>query len=173
MAAENEKIPRVVDGELGEEDYTADAAAEVLEEALDARDFPSSAEMAALRAVVTPRIDARVPQAFGSLVSPPAGPSRANSPSVSYNAESVSIPPVASSSHAAVGVDVVADSLRAALSVAVDGSSLHSSLKTALNLHLLSIVEKGKAAASVSRDEQRVAKALRRRLVLPPMTMMR
>jgi hypothetical protein len=35
----------------------------------------------------------------------------------------------------------------------------------ALELHLLSIARKGKAAASVSRVETRVAKALRRRLV--------
>jgi hypothetical protein len=99
------------------------------------------------------------------VVSPPAAPSRANSLSVSYNAESVSLAPVASSSHVVVGVEVVADSLRAALAVAVDGSSLHASLTTSLKLHLLSIVEKGKADASVSRVEERVAKALRRRLV--------
>jgi hypothetical protein len=165
MAAENENIPMVVDGDVGEEDYTADAAAEALEEAFEAGDFPTVAEMAALRATVTPRIDTRVSQAFGSLVSPPAAPSCANSPSVSYNAESVSLAPVVSSSHPVVGVDVVADSLRAALAVAVDGSSLHSSLTAALNLHTLSIIEKGKAAASVSRAEERVAKALRRRLV--------
>jgi hypothetical protein len=83
MAAENENIPMVVDGEVGEEDFTADIAAEALEEAFDAGDFPTAAEMATLRATVTPRIDTRVPQTFGSLVSPPAAPSRANSPSVS------------------------------------------------------------------------------------------
>jgi len=165
MAAENENIPMVVDGEVGEEDYIADVAAEALEEAFEAGDFPTVAEMAALRATVTPRIDTRVSQAFGSLVSPPAAPSYANSPSVSYNAESASLAPVISSSQPVVGVDVVADSLRAALAVAVDGSSLHSSLTAALNLHTLSIIEKGKAAASVSRAEERVAKALRRRLV--------
>ncbi len=165
MAAENENIPMVVDGYVGEEDFTADVAAEALEEAFDAGDFPTVAEMAALRATVTPRIDTRVPHAFGSLVSPPAAPSRANSPSVSYNDESVSLAPVASSSHAVVGVNVVADSLRAALAVAVDGSSLHDSLTTTLNLYLLSIMEKGKVAASVSRVEERVAKALRRLLV--------
>ena len=42
MAAENENIPMVVDGEADEEDYTADAAAEALDEALDAGDFPSA-----------------------------------------------------------------------------------------------------------------------------------
>jgi hypothetical protein len=72
---------------------------------------------------------------------------------------------VASSSHDVVGVEVVADSLRAALALAVGGSSLHTSLTTTLNLHLLSIVKKGKAAVSVSRVEERVDKALRRRLV--------
>ena len=121
----------------------------------EAVDCPTVDEMSALRATVTPRIDTRVSQAFGSLVSPPAAPSRANSPSVSYNAESVSLAPVVPSSHAVVGVDVVADSLRAALAVAVDGSSLHASLTTTLNLHLLSIVEKGKVGASVSRVEDR------------------
>jgi hypothetical protein len=79
MAVENENIPMVVDGEIGEEDFTADAAAEALEEAFDAGDFPTVAEMATLRATVNPRIDTRVPYAFGSLVSPPAAPSRANS----------------------------------------------------------------------------------------------
>ncbi len=155
----------VVDGEVDEEDFTADVAAEALDDAFNAGDFPTAAEMATLRAIFTPRIDTRVPQAFGSLVSPPAAPSRDNSPSVSYNAESVSLTPVASSPHDVVGVDVVANSLRAALVVAVDGSSLHASLTKTLHLHLLSIVKKGKAAASVSRVEERVAKALRRRLV--------
>jgi hypothetical protein len=63
------------------------------------------------------------------------------------------------------GVDEVADSLRVALALAVNGSALHTSLVAALDLHLLSIARKGKAAASVSRVEERVAKAMRRRLV--------
>jgi hypothetical protein len=46
MAAENENIPMAVDGDVGEEDYTADAAAEALEEAFEAGDFPTVAEMA-------------------------------------------------------------------------------------------------------------------------------
>ena len=144
MAAENENIPMVVDGEADKEDFTANAAAEALDEAFDVGDFPTVAEMASLRATVTPHIDNRVPQAFGSLVSLPIVPSRANSPSVSNNAESVSLTPVAPSSRAVVGVDVVEDSLRVALALAVDGSSLHTSLTTSLNLHLLPIVKKGK-----------------------------
>jgi hypothetical protein len=156
----------VIDGEVDEEDFTADVVAEALDDAFDARDFPTAANMATLRATVTPRIDTRGPQAFGSLLSPPAAPSRANSPSVSNNAESVSLTPVASSPHDVVGVDVVADSLRVALAVAVDGSSLHASLTTTLNLHLVSNVKEGnKAATSVSRVEERVAKALHCRLV--------
>ena len=102
MAAENENIPMVVDGEVDEEDFTADAAAEALDEAFDARDFPTAAEMATLRATVSPCIDTRVPRAFGSIVSPPADHSLANSPSVSYNTESVSLTPVASSPRAVV-----------------------------------------------------------------------
>jgi hypothetical protein len=47
----------------------------------------------------------------------------------------------------------------------MDGSSLHTSLTTALNLHLLSVASQGKVATSVSRVEERVDKALRRRLV--------
>ncbi len=68
----------VVDGEVDEEDLTADTATEALDGAFDAEDFPTAAEMATLRAIVTPRIDTRVLHAFGSLVSPPAAPSRAN-----------------------------------------------------------------------------------------------
>ncbi len=107
MASENENVPMVVDGEAGEEDFTADDVAEALNEAVDVGDFPTAAEMATLRAIVTPHIDTLVPQAFGSLVAPPAAPSRANSPSVSINAGYISLPPVASSSHAMVGEDVV------------------------------------------------------------------
>ncbi len=66
MAAENENVPMIVDGEADEEDFTADAAAEALDEAFDVGDFPTAAEMATLRATVTPHIDSRVPQAFGS-----------------------------------------------------------------------------------------------------------
>ena len=40
MAVENENILMVVDGELGEEDFTADAAAEALEEAFEAGAAP-------------------------------------------------------------------------------------------------------------------------------------
>ncbi len=118
MAAENENVPMVVDGEADEEYFTADAVAEALDEALDVGDFPTAAEMANLRATVTPHIDTRVPQALGSLVSPPAAPSRANSPSVSNNAESVSLTPVASSSHVVVCVDEVAKATSAKVAAA-------------------------------------------------------
>ena len=87
MAAENENVLMVVDGETDEEDFTVDAAAESLDEALDVGNFSTAVEMATLRATVTPHIDTRVLQAFASLVSPPDDPSRANSPSVSNNAE--------------------------------------------------------------------------------------
>ena len=110
MAAENENIPMVVDGEANEEDFIADVVVEALDEAFVVGDFPTAAEMATLRATATPHIDTNVPQAFGSLVSPPVAPSRANSHSVFINAESVSLTPVASSPHVVVGVDVVADS---------------------------------------------------------------
>jgi hypothetical protein len=63
------------------------------------------------------------------------------------------------------GLDEVVDSLRAALAFAVKVSALHTSVVAALDLHLLSIARKGKATASVLRVEERVAKALRRRLV--------
>jgi hypothetical protein len=63
------------------------------------------------------------------------------------------------------GVDEGVDSLRVSLALAVNGSALHTSLVTAFDLHLLSIARKGKVAASVSRVEARVAKALRCRLV--------
>ena len=43
MAAENENVPIVVDGEADEEDYTVDVADEALNEALDEGDFPSAA----------------------------------------------------------------------------------------------------------------------------------
>ncbi len=66
MAVENENVPMVVDGEADEEDFTADVVAEALDEALDVGDFPTAAEMETLRATVTPHIDTRVPQAFGS-----------------------------------------------------------------------------------------------------------
>ena len=49
MAAKNENVPMLLDGEADEEDYTADAAAEAFEETLDAGDFPTAAEMATLR----------------------------------------------------------------------------------------------------------------------------
>ena len=55
MAAENENIPMVVDGEAAEEDYTADATAEVMNGAMAEDDFPTAAEMAAFEATVTPR----------------------------------------------------------------------------------------------------------------------
>ena len=100
---------------------------------------------------MTPR--SHLPQPTGSLMPPPAALSRANSPGAS-----VSLRPVASSSHVVAGVDEVEDSLRGALALAVDGSALHTSLVAALDLHLLSIARKGKAAASVLRVEERVAK---------------
>jgi hypothetical protein len=43
MAAENENIPMAVDGEANEEDFTADAAAEAIDEAFDVGDFPTAA----------------------------------------------------------------------------------------------------------------------------------
>jgi len=165
MAAENENAPMVADGEADEEDYIVDAATEALNEALDEGDFPTVAEMAALETSVTPRGDIRFPQPSGSLMPPPAAFSRANSPSASNNAESVSLKPVASSSHAVGGLDEVEDSLRAALALAVRGSALHTSLVAALDLHLMSISRKGKATASVLRVEERVTKALCRSLV--------
>jgi hypothetical protein len=61
MAAENENVPMVVDGEADEEDYNADAAAEALNEALDEGDFPTATEMAALETTVTPRSDIHFP----------------------------------------------------------------------------------------------------------------
>ncbi len=165
MAAENENVLMVVDGEADEEDYIVDAAVEALNEALDEGDFPTAAEMATLETAVFPHNDIRLPQPSGSLMPPPGAPSRANSPNASNNAESVSIKPVAAYSHAVGGLDEVTDSLRAALALAVRGSALHTSLVAALDLHLLSIARNGKAAASVLRVEERVAKALRRGLV--------
>ncbi len=79
MAAENENVPMVVDGGAAEEDYTAGAADEALNEALDEGDFPTAAEMTALETAVTPRSDIRFPQPSGSFMPPPAAPSRANS----------------------------------------------------------------------------------------------
>jgi hypothetical protein len=149
--------------EANEEDYTADGVVEALNDALDAGDFPTAAETAAFDTIVTPHVDICLPQPSGSLKPPSAAPSRANSPSVS--AEPVFIKPVATSSQAVGGLDEVADSLRAALALDVRGSAVYSSLVTALDLHLLSIARKGKASASVLRDEEHVAKALRRRLV--------
>jgi hypothetical protein len=165
MAAENENVPMLVDDEADEEDYTADVVVEALNEALDEGDFPTAAEMSPLETAVTPRSDNRFPQPSGSLVPPPAASSRANSPSASNNAESVSLKPVASSSHVVGGLDEVANSLRAALALAVKGSALHTSLVAALDLHLFSIARKGEATAIVLRVEERVAKALRRRHV--------
>ena len=90
----------VVDGEADEEDYTVDVVVEALNEALDEGDFPTTAEMAALETAVTSHSDIRLPQPSGSLMPPPAAPSRTNSPSASNNAESVSIKPMAAASHA-------------------------------------------------------------------------
>ena len=53
MAAENENVSMVVDGEADEEDF-ADAAVEALDGAFDVGDFPTVAEMATLRATATP-----------------------------------------------------------------------------------------------------------------------
>ena len=72
---------------------------------------------------------------------------------------------MASSLRVVAVIDEVEDTLRVALALAVFGSALHSSLVAALDLYLMSIARKGKAAASVSCAEERVAKALRRRLV--------
>ena len=46
MAAENENVPMVVDGEVVDEDYTADAIAEVLNEAFEEGNYSTAAEMA-------------------------------------------------------------------------------------------------------------------------------
>ena len=154
----------VVDGEAADADYTVDATAEALNEVVAEGDFPTAAEMAAFEATVTPRDNLYSPQLTGSFMPPFAAPSRASSPSVVINAGSVSFNPVASSSRVVAGVDEVADSLRVAFALAVNGSALHTSRVAALDLHLLSIARKGKAAASVSRVEARVAKAMRRRL---------
>ncbi len=163
MAAVNENVPMVVDDEADEDDYTADAVVEALNEVLDAGDYPTAAEITAFDTIVTLHVDIRLPQPSGSLKPPTAAPSRANSPSASV--KPVSIKPVATSSQAVGGLDGVADSLRAALALDVRGSALHSLLVAALYLHLLSIARKDKASASALRAEERVAKALRRRLV--------
>ena len=150
MAAVNENVPMVVDGEADEEEYTSDAVAKALNEALDAGDFSTAAEMAAFETIVTPHSCIRFPQPSGSLMPPTVAPSRANSPSAS-NAESASLKSVASSSHDVGGLDEVADSLRDAIALVVKGSALHTSLVAALYLHLLSIARKGKTTASVLR----------------------
>ena len=85
MAAENENVPMVVDGEAAEEDYTADATAEALNETMKEGDFPTVAEMAAFDAIVTPRSDLRSLMPTGSFMPHPAAPSRENSPSASNN----------------------------------------------------------------------------------------
>ena len=84
MAAENENVPMVVDGEVADEDYNVDATAEALNEALEEGDYPTAAEMAAFEALVTPRSD--LPQPTGSLMPPPAAPSPAGSLGASNNA---------------------------------------------------------------------------------------
>ena len=102
MAAENENVPMVVDGDGADEDYIADVTTEALNEALEEGDYPSAAEMAAFVALVTPRGD--LPQPTISLMPPPAAPSRAVSPGASNNAGSISLMPVASSSRVVAGV---------------------------------------------------------------------
>jgi len=173
MAAVNENVPMVVDGEADEEDYIADVVVEALNEALDAGDFHAVAEMAAFENIVTSHHDIRLPQPSGSLKPPSVAPSRAYSPIASSNAEPVSIKPVAASSHVVGGLDEVANYRRAALELAARDSALHTSLVAALDLHLLSIARKGKAAASVLHAKEASPKRCAVATFLPPTTMMR
>ena len=101
MAADNENVPMVVDGNDADEVYNADATVEALNEALEEGDYPSAAEMPLFEALVTPRGD--LPQPISSLMPHPVASSCADSLGASNNTGSVSLRHVASSSRVVAG----------------------------------------------------------------------